>query len=131
MASLKTVKKWEEILRCELGKEIEGNKVTKIKCKVCIKHEQNIIGMKGFSKSWIKGTTSVKKDSLEKHVEGDPHLHAVDLEKKKKLGADTYNHEVVSSSPIGRGLAKMAEKDKQTLTVRFNTAYYLAKNECP
>ena len=23
----------------------------------------------------------------------------------------------------------MAEKDKQTLTVRFNTAYYLAKNE--
>ena len=84
MASLKTVKKWEEILKCELGKEIEGNKVTKIKCKVCIKHEQNIIRMKGFSKSWIKGTTSVKKDSLEKHVEGDPHLHAVDLEKKTK-----------------------------------------------
>ena len=79
MASLKTVKKWEEILRCELGKEIEGNKVTKIKCKVCIKHEQNIIGMKGFSKSWINGITSVKK-----HVKGDPHLHAVDLEKKKK-----------------------------------------------
>ena len=25
----------------------------------------------------------------------------------------------------------MAEKDKQTLTVRFNTAYYLAKNERP
>ena len=84
MASLKTVKKWEEILRCELGKEIEGNKVTKIKCKVCIKYEQNVIGVKGFSKSWINGTTSVKKDSLEKHVKGDPHLHAVDLGKKKK-----------------------------------------------
>ena len=24
----------------------------------------------------------------------------------------------------------MAEKDKQTLTVRFNTVYLLAKNEC-
>ena len=53
MASLKTVKKREEILKCELGKEINSNKVTKIKCKVCIKHEQNIIRMKGFSKSWI------------------------------------------------------------------------------
>ena len=77
--------------------------------------------MKGFSKSWINGTTSVKKDSLEKHVKGDPHLHAADLEKKLKFGADTYSQEMVSSSPIGRGLAKMAEKDKQTLTVRFNT----------
>ena len=38
--SLKTVKKWEEILKRELGKEIVGDKVTKIKCKVCIKHEQ-------------------------------------------------------------------------------------------
>ena len=55
MASLKTVKKREEILKCELGKEINSNKVTKIKCEVCIKHEQNIIRMKGFSKSWING----------------------------------------------------------------------------
>ena len=47
--------------------------------------------------------------------------------KKKKLGADTYNQEVVSSLPTETELAKMAEKDKQTLTVRFNTAY-LAKN---
>ena len=71
-------------MKCELGKEINSNKGTKIKCKVCIKHEQNIIWMKTFTKSWINTTTSVKKDSLEKHVKGDPHLHAVDLEKKKK-----------------------------------------------
>ena len=56
-------------------------------------------------------------------------MHAVDLEKKKQTWADTYNEEVVSSLPIGRALAKMAEKDKQTVTVRVNTAYYLAKNE--
>ena len=62
MASWKTVKKWEEKLKCELGKKINGNKVTKIKCKLCIKFEENIIGMKGFSKSWINGKTSAKKD---------------------------------------------------------------------
>ena len=37
---------------------------------------------------------------------------------------------MVSSLPIGRGSAKIAEKDKQTLTVRSNTVYYLAKNKC-
>ena len=62
MASLKTVKKWEEILKCEFGKEIYGNKVKKINCKICMKHQQNIIRMKGFSKSQINGTASVKKD---------------------------------------------------------------------
>ena len=51
-------------------------------------------------------------------------MYAVDLE--KQVGADTYNQETVSSLPIGRGLAKMAEKSK----VRYNTVYYLAKNEC-
>ena len=51
--------------------------------------------------------------------------------KKKKLRANTFNQEVVSSSLIGRGLAKMAEKVKQTRSVRFNTAYYLAINERP
>ena len=39
---------------------------------------------------------------------GDPDLHAVNLE-KKKLGVDSYNQEVVSFLPIGRGLAKMTE----------------------
>ena len=38
MPSLKTVKKCEKILKCEFGKEIDSNKVTNIKCKVCIKH---------------------------------------------------------------------------------------------
>ena len=80
MASLKTVKKM-------------GNKVTKIKCKVCIKHEQNIVGIKGFSKSWINGTTSIKKDSLEKKMLKE----TLSTLKKQKLGADVYRQGVVSS----------------------------------
>ena len=51
--------------------------------------------------------------------------------KKKKLGADTYNQEVVSSLPIAKGIAKMAENDKQTLPVRLNAVYYFGKNERP
>ena len=40
--------------------------------------------MKVFSKFWINGAISVKKNSHEEHIKGDPHLQAVDLEKKKK-----------------------------------------------
>ena len=61
---------------------------------------------------WINGKTSIKEDETKdplKYVIGDPHLHAADLE---KLGTDTYNQEVFFSLPLGRGLAKMAEKDK-------------------
>ena len=48
-------------MKCELGKEIDDNRVTKIKCKICIKHEQNITRMKRFSKLWINGATSAEK----------------------------------------------------------------------
>ena len=49
-----------------------------------IKFEENIIGMKGFSKLWINGTASAKKDSLEKHIKGDLHLLLPTLRKKTK-----------------------------------------------
>ena len=72
------MKKWEEILKCELDKEIVGSKelychqllFIKIKCKVCAKYEEIIFRVKGFLNSWKNGTTSVKKDSLEKHAKG-------------------------------------------------------------
>ena len=69
--------------------------------------------MKGFSKLWISGTTSVHKDSSEKHFKGSPYLHAADLEKKQKFGADTSNQEMVSSLPIGWGVARWLKRVKK------------------
>ena len=42
MATLKIVKKWENIFSCELEKVIEGGKVVKLKCKTCSKFENRI-----------------------------------------------------------------------------------------
>ena len=131
MANLKTVKKWEELYKCELEKKVVKGKVVKLKCKVCIEFESRITSIKGFSRGWITGTDSVKKDSLFKHTSGDPHLYVKDLQKKKSLGASDFNRVVLSSTPIGRGLTKMTEEDKEILNSRFNTAYYLEKNERP
>ena len=79
MRRLKTVVKWEKSLECELEKIIESGKVVEIKCKDCIQFESRIKNTKGFNKSWIDGTGSVKKDSLEKHLSGEPHKYAKNL----------------------------------------------------
>jgi hypothetical protein len=131
MASLKTVKKWEQDLSCDLEKEINGGKVRKLKCKVCCKYEYRITSIKGFSRSWIEGTDSVKKDSLTKHLNGDPHKYAVDLQQKETLGAASFNQKIVQNTPIGLGLMKMTVQEHELLKTRFNTAYYLSKSERP
>ena len=65
MATLKIVKKWENIFSCELVKVI-GGKAVKLTCKTCRKFENRITSIEGFSPNWIVGTSSVKKDSLQK-----------------------------------------------------------------
>ena len=66
MASLKIVKKWQETLKCKADVlEISDGKVKRIKCVVCSKYADRIKNMKGFSKMWMDGTESFKKDSLE------------------------------------------------------------------
>ena len=73
----------------------------------------------------------MKKDSVKKHLASDLHLTALDLENKAKLGATSYNEQVLNQTPIGQGLMKMADKEKEVLMVCFNTAYYLVKQERP
>ena len=80
-AKLKTVKKWHETLKCKVDVlEISDGKVKRIKCVVCSKYADCIKNMKAFSKMWID--KSVKKDSLEKHIKGEPNKPASDLELK-------------------------------------------------
>ena len=50
MASLKTVKKWQETLKCKVDVlEISDGKVKSIKCVVCSKYADRIKNLKGFS----------------------------------------------------------------------------------
>ena len=93
--------------------EIVNGKVKKMKCVVCSQFSDSIKGMKGFSQAWVDGTESIKKDSLDKHIKGEPHKHAKDLSLKASLGAASYNKEIVSQTPIGKGLTKMQEEDKK------------------
>ena len=92
-------------MECELEKIIESRKVVKIKCKDCIQFETRTKKIKGFNKSLIDGTGSVKKDSFEKHFSGEPHKYAKRLS-TKSLGSAQYHEEVVKTSAIGKGIMK-------------------------
>ena len=111
--SLKTVVKWEKSLECELGKIIESGKVVKIKCKDCIQFESRIKNIKGFNKSWIDGTGSVKKDSLEKHLSGEPHKYAKVYQQRNPLDLLNIFEEVIKTSAIGKGITKMNDADEE------------------
>ena len=75
-AKLKTVEKWEKDLKVKLSKDLEGDFVTKVKCIV----------VKTFTQIWIDGSKSVKKDSIQKHLNGEAHKKANELEQKRQLG---------------------------------------------
>ena len=101
------------------------------RCQVCKRWEKRILNFKNFNRNWIVGSKDVKKDSLSKHIQTDQHKKAEELQKKSDMGAIPYLQSVVEETPIGKGLAKMAEKDRENMRVKFNSAYYLAKKERP
>ena len=52
-------------LDCDTG-SIEGKKVvTKLKCKICTKHQLRINGRKHFSNKWIDGADSSEQATLD------------------------------------------------------------------
>ena len=88
--------------------------------------------VKGFNTNWIcPGAKSIKKDGLKRHLQTNQHKEAERLEKRSKMGADVYSQSVLETTPIGCSLRKLQEKDKASLEVKFNIAYYLAKRERP
>ena len=131
-SNYKTVRKWENEFSCEFDYDIINGKVFKLICKDCSRWESRIKNEKNFSLKWIRsGSTNVEKDSVKKHVATDQHKAAKKLSLQSSLGAIPYQEHVVNNTPIGRGFKKMHAKDRESLLIKFNTAYYLAKKERP
>ena len=101
------------------------------RCQVCKRWEKRIVNTKNFSRTWIVGSKDMKKDILSKHIETGQHKDATKLQTKSDLGAIPYLQSVVKETSIGKGLSKLADKDRKNMRVKFNSAYYLAKKERP
>ena len=85
-AKLKTVEKWDKDLKVKLSKDLEGDFVTKVKRMLCTKQVDSIKHLKTFTQIWIDGSKSVKKDSIQKHLNGEAHKKANELEVQRESG---------------------------------------------
>ena len=116
-----TVQKWETELSCKLEHDINSN-VEKLVCSTSKSWEKRICGSSNLFLTWIwPGSTNVEKDSLVKQLTGEQHKRAANL----------YQQNVVNVAPIFWGIVKMKEKDSDSMKIKFNLAYYLAKMERP
>ena len=118
--SLKTLKKWEKEYNVKLDFDINSqNKVFCIRSAECDKWEKRIKDMKNFSQKWIKGTESVAKDAVEKHVKGEPRLRASKLSKQSELGAEVYRDCMIMNSPLAKSFLRLNPADKNSLQAKF------------
>ena len=67
---------------------------------------------------WIRsGSTNVAKDSLVKHLKGEQHKRAANLQTKSEIGAEAYQQNVVKVATIFQGIVKMKEKDRESIRI--------------
>ena len=80
-------------MRVEAGVKV----VTKLKCQVCTKFGERILGRRNFSDKCIQGTDSVQTTSIFDHVKSNQHVHVMNLLVAKEQGAS-----IVSYAPIAK-----------------------------
>ena len=131
-ASRKTVGKWEAEFDTKFDCDLEGNNVIRLRCTICTRWEKRINSVKNFSLSFIRpGTPSIKKDTVKSHCSTEAHKMSKQLESKSTLGAIPYLESVIENTAIGKSFKNMCKEDVNASRILFNSAYYLAKKECP
>ena len=103
-------------------------KRTKLKCKICSKYREKLIGRKNFNDKWIsEGADSIRTTNFRDHAKSDQHTHAMNLLKKqistdKGQGATSY-------APIASSLQRIAPDECRKLKVKFDIAYFVSTEQ--
>ena len=111
-------------LDCETSIEGGVKLVTKLKCRVCTKYRDRIVGWKNFSDKWISGADSVRTTNVVDHAKSDQHVHAMNLLRKEQ--AQAQGASVASYAPIAQSLSTLSEDEHQKLKTKFDIAYFVA-----
>ena len=74
--------------------------MTKLKCRICLKYNASIIGLRNYSDKWIEGADSVRTTNIREHAKSDQHFHAMNLHKKAM--AKVSGQSAISYAPIAR-----------------------------
>ena len=95
--------------------------------------------MKNFSAAWaFNGSTNLRISNAEDHARGEPHRKALDLHLKdgKELNAYERAEVMKSSHDVGQqlitsGIENMGLADFAMTKTKFETAYFVPKEEMP
>ena len=87
--------------------------------------------IKTLPRRLLKVRRTLKNNTLLKHLKTNMHRKSSNYHKQEELGAKNFVQHIIEETPIGRGMARMNEKDKESLNIHFNSAYYLGKHERP
>lgn len=126
-----TVKRWRtefDVQQEWMLFEDEGGFVKKIRCGLCTKHEGKLKYNKNFNAVWSKEGitgTSLKKDTVTKHVRSDAHCRAVNLEKKPASVAELYQ------TPLGKAFHSASKEELDRISKLIDICYLLAVKEKP
>lgn len=114
-------------LDCETGIKGGVKVVTKLKCRVCTKYRDRILGRKNFSDKWISGADSVRTTNVLDHAKSDQHVHAMNLLRRKQAQARSVS--VATYAPIVQSLNTMSEDERRKLRAKFDIAYFVATEQ--
>ena len=100
--------------------------VTKLLCTVCKRFKEKIEHKRNFSERWIVRADSLRTSNIHAHSRADQHVNVMMLLKEhaKSSGASCSY-----SSPIAQTLSKLPDLEKSELCVKFDVAYFVAREK--
>ena len=115
----------------------KGYHVVSLNCSVCKTHADKLKGMKNFLTTWaFTGSTNLRVSNAENHARGEPLKRASGLHLKGNKGQSGFERaEAMKASNdagqqlIASGIKNMQSADFAKTKLKFETAYFTAKEE--
>ena len=94
-----------DIVNCE--------QVDCLKCSVCTKFNDQLVGMKNYSSAYIDGSRNLKASSFKDHAHTSMHKKAMNLYKKHQ------GRDLIEYSPLARALATMDSATREVMAKKI------------
>ena len=114
----------------------EEGSVTSVSCSVCSMYAEKIIGIKNFSHAWaFTGSINTQFSSAIDHARGEPHKVAMRFHLKEVGKTPEETAEIMATNPqqqsVTSVIANMQVQDYALTKLKFEVAYFVAKEEMP
>ena len=120
-----------------INSDKESKAVTSLNCSVCTKYIDRIMSTKGFQQQWCsEGSKRLQHSAAVDHAESTAHkmafglfLKDIGLNERERTCKERLLLDCSGQQSIVDGLNVMNEKDFEQTKKKFETVYFLVKNE--